>query len=271
MCHLELVWARGGLAILQAVQLVKNYAGLPAVAGVDLSVSPGEIVAYVGPNGSGKSTTVKMLAGLLEPTSGEVRFRGENIQQDIANYKRALGYVPEEAQLYSFLTGWEYLDLVATLRGLNRKRFEEKAAALLESLSLFPHRHSRIGTYSKGMRQRIVLISGVLHNPELLILDEPLSGLDVTSALIIRKAIALLARDGKAILFSAPVLEVIEKICTRLIILRRGKVVASGSIEEIERSLKTSGIEGAFLQLADQSDTDALARNIVDAIHAPAF
>jgi ABC-2 type transport system ATP-binding protein len=255
-------------ALLEARQLSKSYAGLPAVHEVSFSIRPGEILGYLGPNGSGKSTTVKMLAGLLEPSSGEILFRGERIAQDLVAYKRRLGYVPEEANLYSFLTGWEYLDLVGTLRGMSRKRIEEKSAALLDGLSLYPHRHTPISAYSKGMRQRILLIAALMHDPEVVILDEPFSGLDVVSALILRKVIGLLASEGKAIFFCSPVLEVVEKVCSHLVILRRGSVVAHGSMEEIRSGTLLPALEDTFLHLTEQVDADKVARNILAAINA---
>jgi len=254
--------------LLEAVNLSKTYAGRPAVDNVSFSIRPGEVLGYLGPNGSGKSTTVKMLAGLLSPSSGQILFRGERIAHDLVAYKRRLGYVPEEANLYSFLTGWEYLDLVGTLRGMDRRRLAEKSAVFLEGLSLYPHRHTPISAYSKGMRQRILLIAALMHDPEVVILDEPFSGLDVISALIMRKVINLVAARGKAIVFCSPVLEVVEKVCSHLLILRRGTVVAHGSIEEIRSGTLMPALEDTFLHLTEQVDADKMAGNILAAINA---
>ncbi|HYX53531.1 MAG TPA: ABC transporter ATP-binding protein, partial [Candidatus Limnocylindrales bacterium] len=175
--------------MLEVKQLTKCYASLPAVADVSFSIAPGEILGYLGPNGSGKSTTVKMITGLLEPTRGKVFFRGEDIQRDVTGYKRLLGYVPEEAHLYPYLTGWEYLELVGTLRGMDQLLLRRRAETLLELFSLHAHRHAAIASYSKGMRQRVLLIAALMHDPEILVFDEPLSGLDVTSALVFRKLV----------------------------------------------------------------------------------
>jgi ABC-2 type transport system ATP-binding protein len=196
--------------VLEARSLTKHYSGVPAVRDVSFSIQPGDILGYLGPNGSGKSTTVKMLTGLLEPTHGEIRFRGENINRDPVAYKRRLGYVPEEANLYAFLTGWEYLEMVATLRRLSPKEYRQKAKSLLEDFLMYPHRHSAISSYSKGMRQRILLIAALMHDPDVLILDEPFSGLDVSMTLVLRQVVKLLAAEGKAIFFCSPVLEVME-------------------------------------------------------------
>src|SRR5271165_238599 len=204
------------MSILEARRLTKRYAGLAAVTGVSFSIGAGDILGYLGPNGSGKSTTVKMLTGLLEPTTGEVVFRGRNINADLPDYKRQLGYAPEEANLYTFLTGWEYLELVGTLREMSVARLKEKAESMLNDFAMFPHRHSPISSYSKGMRQRIMLIAALMHDPEVLILDEPFSGLDISMALIFRQVVKMLAQCGKAIFFCSPVLEVVEKLCTHL-------------------------------------------------------
>lgn len=255
--------------VLEADRLTKRYAGRPAVQEVSFAIRPGEVLGYLGPNGSGKSTTVKMLTGLLAPTSGHTLYRGRNVHDDLAAYKRILGYVPEESNLYTHLTGWEYLELVGTLRGLDRRRFTEKAEALLEDFTLHRHRHSPISSYSKGMRQRVMLIAALLHDPEILILDEPFSGLDVTFALVFRKVLRMLADAGKAVFFCSPVLEVVEKVCSHLIVLRHGAVVAYGRMEEIRNSTSLTALEDTFLRLTEQADADRIARNIVAAVHAP--
>jgi len=199
-----------------------------------------------------------------------VLFRGARIGRDPAAFKRNLGYVPEQPDLYGFLTGWEYLEMVATLRGMEPRPFREKAAAMLEGFSLYGSRDGAIGSYSKGMRQRIVLIAAFLHDPELLVLDEPFSGLDVTSALVLRRVIQLLAGRGKAIFFSSPVLEQVEKLCSHLVVLKGGSVVASGSIGEIHAEFAGLGLETGFLQLTEQLDADRVAGEIVAAAVQPA-
>ena len=259
------------MSILEARRLTKRYAGLPAVNDVSFSIGPGDILGYLGPNGSGKSTTVKMLTGLLEPTTGEVRFRGSNINDDLSAYKRQLGYAPEEANLYTFLTGWEYLELVGTLREMRAARLKEKAEAMLQDFAMFPHRHSPISSYSKGMRQRIMLIAALMHDPEVLILDEPFSGLDIAMALVFRQVVKLLAQSGKAIFFCSPVLEVVDRICTHLVLLRKGSVAAYGAIGEIRSAGLAPALEDAFLQLTEPLDADRVASSIVAAIHAPSF
>jgi len=255
--------------MLEARGLTKYYGSVLAVQSIDFTIEPGHVLGYLGPNGSGKSTTVKMLTGLLEPTHGQVLFGGKNIQQDLVAYRKHLGYVPEEANLYPYLTGNEYLELVGTLRAMAPARMRAKIDSLLELFSLFPHRHISLSSYSKGMRQRILLISALMDNPDVLILDEPLSGLDVTSALIFKSLIQTLAAKGKTILYCSHVLEVVEKVCSRLLILRKGQVIASGATEEVRQRIGEASLEDIFLQLVEDRDILKIAGNIVDVVVSP--
>lgn len=254
--------------MLEARGLTKYYGSVLAVQTIDFSIEPGQVLGYLGPNGAGKSTTVKMLTGLLEPTHGQVLFNGKNIQQDLVGYRKHLGYVPEEANLYPYLTGYEYLELVGTLRGMNPARMRTKVDALLELFSLFPHRHISLSSYSKGMRQRILLISALMDNPDVLILDEPLSGLDVTTALVFKNLIQSFSAKGKTVFYCSHVLEVVEKVCSRLLILRKGQVIASGATEEVRQRIGEASLENIFLHLVEERDVSQIANNIVDAVVA---
>lgn len=249
--------------VIEARSLSKRYNGFRAVREVSFSIRPGELLGLVGPNGAGKSTIVRMLTGLTEPTAGSVLFHGKPISSDLEAYKRSLGYVPETPDLYGFLTGWEYLEMVATLRGLERHRFRRKAEAMLDGLTLFPYRHNPIAGYSKGMRQRIVVISALLDDPALLILDEPFSGLDVTSALVLRRLIGMLASAGKAVLFSSPVLEQVDQLCSHLLLLKRGEAVAGGTMEEMRAGPAVRAgdlsLESRVMQLTEQEDAGEIA------------
>jgi ABC-2 type transport system ATP-binding protein len=251
--------------VLEARSLAKRYSAVTAVRDISFSIRPGEVLGVLGPNGAGKSTIVKMITGLLDPTHGAVLFHDSPID---SHYKERMGYVPEVPDLYGFLTGWEYLDMVATLRGLDRHRFTEKAAAMLQGFTLYGARDGLISSYSKGMRQRIVLIAALLHDPELLILDEPFSGLDVTSAMVLRRVIARLAESGKAIFFSSPVLEQADRLCSHLTILKKGAVVASGTMDQMHAGFGGVGLEEGFMQLTEHADVDAMATEIVAAVAA---
>jgi len=249
--------------MLEAVHLTKRYASLPAVQDLSFTLRPGQVLGCLGPNGSGKSTTVKMLTGLLQPTRGVVQFDGRNIQDDLTAYRKRLGYVPEEAHLYLYLSGWEYLEMIGTLRGMPDSELLKKIDSLLQLFSLHPSRHATIGTYSKGMRQRILLIAAIMHNPEIFIFDEPLSGLDVTSALIFKNLVQALGRSGKLVFYCSHVLEVVEKVCSDVLILRKGVVIAQDSVTNIGQILGQS-LENTFLHLVDEVDTATVARDIVD-------
>jgi ABC-2 type transport system ATP-binding protein len=255
--------------MLEARGLTKCYASLPAVSNVTFTVRPGEILGYLGPNGSGKSTTVKMITGLTEPTLGQVLFRGANIKDDLPAYKRILGYVPEDALLYPYMTGWEYLEFVGILRGMGQKMLRKRADALLELFLLFPFRHATIASYSKGMRQRVLLIAALMHDPEILVFDEPLSGLDVTSAMIFRKVVKSLSDQGKIILYCSHVLEVVEKLCSHLLILNKGNVAAHGSVSEVSRMTGLATLEDSFSHLVQEQDAEQIAHDIVEVMAAP--
>jgi ABC-2 type transport system ATP-binding protein len=252
--------------MLEVRSLTKRYSSVAAIDNISFTIAPGQVLGYLGPNGSGKSTTVKIITGLLEATSGKVLFRGVEIGCDLAGYKRLVGYVPEEPNLYPFLSGMEYIELVGRLRGLPDSLIERRANALLELFSMHPHRHTAISAYSKGMRQRILLISALLHNPELIIFDEPLSGLDVTSALIFRKLISALSREGKTIFYCSHVLEVVEKVCSHVIILQRGKQLACGTVEDLKKFQAMPSLEAVFSQLVQEGDAEAAAEAILDAV-----
>ncbi|MCX6593501.1 MAG: ABC transporter ATP-binding protein [Acidobacteria bacterium] len=254
--------------MLELRGVTKLYTSIAAVDQVSFSAPPGEVTGYLGPNGSGKSTTMKMITGLIEPTAGEILFRGQPISRDWMAYKRILGYVPEEPHLYTHLTGAEYLDMVSQLRDLPVALAAERIEGLLRLFGLAGDRHSAISSYSKGMRQKILLAAALLHNPELILLDEPFSGLDVGSALVLRNLIQELAARGKVVLFSSHELETVERVCSRVVILHRGKVVADDSIARLRTLMSAPTLEGIFSQLAIEQDTTAVAREIADLIQA---
>jgi ABC-2 type transport system ATP-binding protein len=253
---------------LELRNVSKRFPGVLAVDNVSFAAQAGEITGYLGPNGSGKSTTMKMITGLIEIGSGEILFDGEPIRRDLIAHKHRMGYVPEEPHLYSHLSGLEYLVMVAQLRGLPWKRTTERIDGLLRLLSLHSDRHSPISAYSKGMRQKILLVAALLHDPDLLLLDEPFSGLDVSSALILRSLVQELALRGKVILFSSHELETVERVSSRVVILHHGRVVADDSIEHLRVLRSAATLEDVFSQLAIEQDTVAISREIADLIRA---
>src|ERR1700733_12406936 len=250
--------------MLEVKALSKRYRGIPAIEDVSFCVRPGEIVGYVGPNGSGKSTTVKIITGLLEPNSGQVLFEGESIRDNLTGYRAAFGYVPEEAHVYTHLSGLEYLQLVGRLRNMEENLIDIKANRLLALLGLESWRHSPISLYSKGMKQRVLIAAALLHDPKLLIFDEPLSGLDVVSARLFKDLLEALAAQGKAILYISHVLEVVEQVCDRVIVIANGKILADAPPSEVKTSLQLANLESVFAQLVQQQDTISTARELVD-------
>jgi ABC-2 type transport system ATP-binding protein len=252
--------------VLEAKNLCKFYGAVLAVQNVTFTLAPGQVLGYLGPNGSGKSTTVKMLTGLLQPTYGEVRYHSQNIHKDLIAYRKILGYVPEEPNLYPHLTGEEYLDMVGTLRAMPPSRKSTKINSLLELFSLWPHRHVTLGSYSKGMRQKIPLIAALMDNPDVLILDEPLSGLDVTSVLIVKSLIQALSAQGKSVFYCSHILEVVEKVCSHLIVLRKGHVLAHGPTSAVREKIGKSSLEDVFLDLVEDVDITQIVSDIVGVV-----
>jgi ABC-2 type transport system ATP-binding protein len=250
--------------MLQVQNVSKRYGALTAVSGVSFDIRPGEILGYLGPNGSGKSTTVKMLAGLLEPTSGTIRYNGQDIQDDRLGYKSIVGYVPEEAHLYTHLTAPEYLRLCGQLRGLPPARLDAKIERFLTLFGLDTNRHALLSAFSKGMRQKVLLAAALLHRPKIVILDEPVSGLDVSMALVLRGAVKALADAGAIIFYSSHELDTVERISTRVIILRAGRVVADDSATNLRALAHAPSLEDVFAQLAVNDDVDRIAGGLVE-------
>jgi len=250
--------------MLELRNLTKLYRGIPSIENVNLTIAPGEIVGYLGPNGAGKSTTVKIITGLLEPTEGRVLFEGKDIRDDMVRYRTLLGYVPEDAHLYTYLSALEYLALVGRLRGMSEKLIERKANQLLKILSLASWRHSPISVYSKGMRQRVLIAAALMHDPKLLVFDEPLSGLDVVSSRLFKDLLQALAAEGKVILYISHVLETVEQVCQRVVVIAKGRILADAPPSHLAKLMKLPNLEGVFAQLIQQEDTAALAANLVD-------
>lgn len=254
--------------MLELRHISKQFSGSLAVDDVTFRVRAGELTGYLGPNGSGKSTTIKMIAGLMEPTSGELLFNAQSIHHDLNAWKQRMGYVPEEPHLYAHLSGQEFLVMVAQLRNLATRPALDRIDGLLRLLTLYDDRHTAVSAYSKGMRQKVLVAAALLHNPDVLLLDEPFSGLDVGTALVLRSLIQELAARGKVVLFSSHELETVERVCSHVVILHRGRVVADDSMAQLRTELALSTLEEIFSQLAVEQDPVAVSRHIADLIHA---
>jgi len=254
--------------MLEVRSLTKRYNGIPAIEDVSFQIAAGEVLGYVGPNGAGKSTTVKILIGLLEPSEGEIWFGGRSTLDDLAGFQERVGYVPEEPYLYPYLSGHEYLQLAGRLRGIPHRMLESKIGELLHLFGLWDDQHCAVSTYSKGMRQKILLSAALIGNPEVLVLDEPMSGLDVTTALVLRELLRALAERGRMILYSSHVLEVVEKICTRVLILRKGRVAAHDSVAHLREQLHQPSLEAIFAELTTGPDPREAAGRILEVVQA---
>jgi ABC-2 type transport system ATP-binding protein len=251
------------IRMLEARAVTKYYSAIPAVRGVSFSLKPGGILGLLGPNGSGKSTTVSILAGLLEPSGGTVHLDGEDVRNDLLGYKARVGYVPEEAVLYTYLTGPEYLSLVGQLRSVEPRQLQARIDGFLSLFNLKEDVLAPLSAYSKGMRQKILISAALLHDPAIVILDEPNSGLDVTTTLVLRSLVQTLAAEGRMIVYSSHVLETVERVATDVIILNDGRVVAHDSVSRLRDLLELPSLEQVFRQLVIETDIDRVAKDLV--------
>jgi ABC-2 type transport system ATP-binding protein len=269
-------WPRSGADDLPALafmslelrNVTKLYSGIAAVKDVSFIARAGEVTGYLGPNGSGKSTTLKMITGLIEPSAGRIFFDGEPIELNRIAHRQRLGYVPEEPHIYPHLTGFEYLEMIGQLRALPERSLAAKIDGFLQLFSLHADRYVPISSYSKGMRQKVLLVAALLHNPQIVLLDEPFSGLDVNSALILRALIGQLAARGKVVLFSSHELETVERVSSRIVILHKGQVVANDSIEKLRTLMSLPTLERIFTELAIEQDTEAISHAILQLVES---
>jgi ABC-2 type transport system ATP-binding protein len=252
--------------MLEMKEVTKAYNRVLVVKRVSFVARPGEILGYLGPNGAGKSTTIKMLAGLLESDAGRIELDGRNVSEDIIAYKSRLGYIPEQAEIYAHLSGREYLQLVGRLRLMPEKKLEEKIDRLMAELGLTMEMNLPMENYSKGMRQKILVSAAILHNPDILLLDEPLSGLDVSTVLIFKEILRAFVEQGKIIVFSSHLIDVVERICDRVIIIDRGTILADDSVKRLRELTSQPSLESVFKKLVQTGDLEQRARNIVAAV-----
>jgi ABC-2 type transport system ATP-binding protein len=252
--------------MLQVERLTKYYAGIPAIRDVSFAVRPGQVLGYLGPNGSGKSTTIKLLTGLLEPSSGRVLFDGTPILDQLMDFRRVLGYVPEEAHVYSYLTGAEFLELVGRLRCIPERRLRPRIDELLDIWGLADARYTTLASYSKGMRQKVLISAALLHDPRVLILDEPDAGLDVTALLVLRAVVARMAARGCLVMYSSHVLSTVEAVCSDVVILHDGQVVAHDAIGRLRSLMSLPSLEDVFRKLAVHTDVEGTADRLIEAI-----
>ena len=244
-------------------QVVFSYQYEQVLHGISFTLHKGEIVGLLGPNGAGKSTTIKIIAGILAASEGSVSVVGIPLPERAVDVKQRIGYVPEAAFLFESLTGQEFLELMGRLHDVEEHTLQNRIRDILQTFELTGDRESRLDTYSKGMRQKVLIGAALLHNPDLILLDEPLSGLDVNAAIMIKDLIAALAKDGKTILYSSHVLDVVEKICDRALIIHKGRLIAQGTPHDLMISTGQPTLEDVFRNLTGSAGTNPGVQGIV--------
>jgi ABC-2 type transport system ATP-binding protein len=234
--------------------LKKSYGDKEVLKGIDLEIGAGQIIGYIGPNGAGKSTTIKIFCGLLADFKGEVTILGHDIRTHSLEVKKRIGYIPENAALYETLTPMEFMEFVGDMRGINPEITRHKVESLMGLFEMKSNIHDRISSFSKGMRQKVLICSALLHNPELIFMDEPLTGLDANSVIMVKEMLMHLAREGKTVFYSSHIMDVVEKISNRIVLIDQGKVVADGSFEELKSLSNDQSLEHLFTRLTGNSN-----------------
>ena len=249
-------------------QVVFCYDRNEVLHNVSFALHKGEIVGLLGPNGAGKSTTLKLITGILVPTAGAITVAGLPLPEKAVDVKQIIGYVPETAVLFDSLTGQEFLELSGRLHNVPEDTLQARIRDILETFGLSSDRVVRLDAYSKGMRQKILIAAALLHNPDILLLDEPLSGLDVNAAILIKDLLAALAAAGKTILYSSHVLDVVERICNRVLIIHKGALIADGTAESLKASTHESTLEDVFRNLTHSAGIDTGVSRIIEALRS---
>lgn len=247
--------------------LQKAYGGNLVLRDVNLEVNSGEIIGYIGPNGAGKSTTIKILIGMIPDYMGSVEVMGLDVKANPLEVKRLIGYVPENASLYDTLSPMEYLRFLGSLYQLETDQIEEKATELLRLFALYDQRDDRMTTFSKGMKQKVLLISGILHNPEVIFLDEPLSGLDANAVILVKEILSQLKNAGKTIFYSSHIMDVVEKISDRIVLINKGTIIANGTFEELKSQRETGSLEQIFNELTGNNEHVQLAEEFIQVMN----
>lgn len=243
--------------------LSKSYTS-PVLKNISFSVNPGETIGYIGPNGAGKSTTIKILTGLISDFEGEASVLGIDVRKEALEVKKRIGYIPENAALYDALTPMEYLEFVGNLYSLESSVIQKKSKDLLAVFGLAHHGDDRMTTFSKGMRQKVLLIAGMLHNPSILFLDEPLSGLDANAVILVKEILSQLKQAGKTIFYSSHIMDVVEKISDRIMIINKGELIANGSFAEINSQASSGSLEKLFTELTGNREHESAAGQFIE-------
>jgi ABC-2 type transport system ATP-binding protein len=250
--------------IITLTNLRKQYDGTYVLKGIDLSFSQGQVIGYIGPNGAGKSTTIKIITGIIPDFEGEVKVFGLDVTKQSLEIKQRIGYIPEHAAVYDLLTPIEYLDFIGRLYQMDQSVIAKKSMELLRLFELDDKAGMRMSGFSKGMRQKVLLISGLIHNPEIIFLDEPLSGLDANAVILVKEILAQLKQAGKTIFYSSHIMDVVEKISDRIVIINKGVVIADGSFTELKEKASSGSLEAVFTELTGNTTHHSIAGEFVD-------
>lgn len=250
--------------IVNIQNLQKNFGTKQVLHIIDLKIDSGQIIGYIGPNGAGKSTTIKILCGLIPVFQGEVTIFGKDLRTQTLEIKRQIGYIPENAALYESLTPLEFMEFIGEMRGLAGEQIREKGEALMKIFEMQPHLDQRISTFSKGMRQKVLICSALLHNPDLIFMDEPLSGLDANSVIMVKEMLIHLAREGRTIFYSSHLMDVVEKISNRIILIDQGRVLADGSFNDLSKLEHDENLEKMFSRLTRNTDHSEKAEAFIN-------
>jgi ABC-2 type transport system ATP-binding protein len=254
--------------IISIRNLSKNYGTKTVLQDINIEIYPGQVIGYIGPNGAGKSTTVKILCGLLTDYQGTVTVNGLDVKQQTLDVKKQIGYIPELAELYDVLTPSEYLHFTATLYKLDKEVASERIEKIMTAFGLGANLNQRMDTFSKGMRQKVLIASGLLHNPGIIILDEPLSGLDANSVIIMKELISRLAQDGKTIFYCSHMMDVVEKVSDRIVLINGGRIVADRSFDELKQQQGDKSLEQIFASLTATDSLSAAADELAKAMES---
>ena len=255
------------MAVIEVSQLKKQYNKKYVLQGIDLSIEAGQVVGYIGPNGAGKSTTIKIIAGITDEFEGSVSVFGLDVRKHALDIKQRIGYIPELASLYDVLTPIEYLRFIGKLYGLPEEIIHTKSWELLRLFELADKAETRMNTYSKGMKQKVLLISGLMHNPEIIFLDEPLSGLDANAVILVKEILSQLKQSGKTIFYSSHIMDVVEKISDRIVIIDKGAIIADGSFETLQQQAHQGTLENIFTSLTGGSQQNSsTAKEFIDVL-----
>ena len=251
--------------IISIKNLCKSYGDKEVLKHINLEVYPGEVIGYIGPNGAGKSTTVKILCGLITDYEGDVSIKKFDVKEQTIEVKKRIGYVPELAELYEVLTPMEFLQLIGELHQLDKHLCQERIVRIMTAFGLENHLHQRMDSFSKGMRQKVLIASGILHNPDVIVLDEPMSGLDANSVLIVKELISRLAEDGKTIFYCSHMMDIVERLSHRIVLIDNGSVLADGSVAELKQQQGNKSLEQIFTQLTAKDSIAVAAEELMKA------